>query len=102
VRPFIARSISNRASIRRAASSASGEITESAANLVLQFALVEVSAKVRDVGVLDVEEDYETDLWAGVIPLRLEAEPAVRCPRLRPDIETPAYANSYGRRPISC
>jgi len=70
---------------------------ELAATLVLRFPLTEVSAKVRDVGVLDVEEDYATDLWAGVIPLRLEAKPAVPCPRLKPRIETPAYANSYKR-----
>ena len=70
---------------------------ELAATLVLRFPLLEVSAKVRDVGVLDVEEDYDGDLWAGVIPLRLTAEPAVPCRRLRPGIATPAFANSYKR-----
>lgn len=70
---------------------------ELAATLVLRFPLLEVSAKVRDVGVLDVEEDYAGDLWAGVIPLRLAAEPAIPCPRLKQDIATPAYAAAYKR-----
>lgn len=40
------------------------------ATTVLRIALDEASAKVRDWGVKDDEEDLEWPVWAGVIPLR--------------------------------
>jgi hypothetical protein len=40
---------------------------------VLRIALDEASAKVRDWGVKDDEEDLEWPVWAGVIPLRTVA-----------------------------
>lgn len=44
---------------------------------VLALALDEVSAKVRSGGPIDDEEDYALPVWAGVVPLRIEAgEPA--------------------------
>jgi nitroimidazol reductase NimA-like FMN-containing flavoprotein (pyridoxamine 5'-phosphate oxidase superfamily) len=70
---------------------------EIAATVFLRFPLDEVSAKVRDVGVVDVEDDYELDLWAGVIPLRIDAEPGIGCPRLKPGTAVPAYARRYRR-----
>lgn len=39
--------------------------------LVLRLPLVEASAKVRTVGVVDDEEDMDLDVWAGVVPLRI-------------------------------
>jgi hypothetical protein len=44
-----------------------------AATVVLAVPLAEVSAKVRDGGVKDEEEDYALPIWAGVLPLRLAA-----------------------------
>jgi uncharacterized protein len=41
--------------------------------LMLSIPLVEVSAKVRSGGPLDDEADLSWPVWAGVIPLRLEA-----------------------------
>lgn len=70
---------------------------ELAATLVLRFPLIEVSAKIRDAGNIDVEEDYDLDLWAGVIPLRVAAGPGKGCPRLKAGIETPGYALNYKR-----
>jgi uncharacterized protein len=70
---------------------------EIAATVFLRFPLTEVSAKIRDVGNLDVEGDYALDLWAGVIPLRLTPGPARNCPRLKPGIDAPAYARNYRR-----
>ncbi len=68
------------------------------ATLVLRFPMVEVSAKVRDRGVIDVEEDYaRDDLWAGVIPLRLQAGPPQDDVRLKPGIATPDFARNYRR-----
>ena len=43
------------------------------ATSVLRIALDEASAKVRDWGVKDDEEDLEWPVWAGVIPLRTVA-----------------------------
>jgi uncharacterized protein len=70
---------------------------EIAATVFLRFPLTEVSAKIRDVGNLDAEGDYDLDLWAGVIPLRLMPGPATSCPRLKPGIDVPAYARNYRR-----
>jgi len=67
------------------------------ATLVLALPLVEVSAKVRTGPPIDDEEDYQLPVWAGVIPLRLQAAPPVSDPRLRQDIEPPAHARNYTR-----
>ncbi|TDR94585.1 pyridoxamine 5'-phosphate oxidase family protein [Enterovirga rhinocerotis] len=63
----------------------------------LRFPILEVSAKIRDVGVLDVEGDYELDLWAGRIPLTLVAGEPQTCPRVPAGIDTPNYAKGYSR-----
>ena len=47
------------------------------ATTVLRIALDEASAKVRDWGVKDDEEDLEWPVWAGVIPLRTVADEPV-------------------------
>ena len=55
-------------------------ITEKELNAtsVLRIALDEASAKVRDWGVKDDEEDLDWPVWAGVIPLRTETgEPEI-------------------------
>jgi uncharacterized protein len=70
---------------------------EVAATMFLRFPLTEVSAKIRDVGNLDVEGDYDLDLWAGVVPLQLRAGSPRSCPRLKPGIDVPLYAQSYRR-----
>ena len=57
-------------------------ITEKELNAtsVLRIALDEASAKVRDWGVKDDEEDLDWPVWAGVIPLRTLAGEAVTEP----------------------
>ncbi len=67
------------------------------ATLILRFPLNEVSAKVRDVGVRDIETDYDLDLWAGVIPLKMMAVGVRDDARLKPGIATPEYASAYRR-----
>ena len=39
------------------------------ATMLLRMRIEEVSAKIRDDGPLDLEQDYEADCWAGVIPI---------------------------------
>jgi hypothetical protein len=38
--------------------------------LVVEMTIETASAKIRDVGVSDEPEDYELDVWAGVMPLK--------------------------------
>jgi len=64
---------------------------------VLTLPLVEVSAKIRTGPPLDDEEDYSMPVWAGVIPLRLEAGEPIRDPRLPAGIKAPEYAVNYRR-----
>jgi len=70
---------------------------ELSATTVLSLPLVEASAKIRTGPPLDDEEDYAMRVWAGVIPLRLEAGEPVKDPRLPDEIEIPQYARNYHR-----
>jgi nitroimidazol reductase NimA-like FMN-containing flavoprotein (pyridoxamine 5'-phosphate oxidase superfamily) len=65
--------------------------------LVLAMPIDEASAKIRTGPPLDDEEDYTLGTWAGVIPLKLVAQPPVADPLLTPGIEPPAYALDYRR-----
>ena len=56
---------------------------------VLELPLVEASAKVRTGPPVDDEEDYELETWAGVLPLRTIAEPALGDDRLMQGTEPP-------------
>jgi nitroimidazol reductase NimA-like FMN-containing flavoprotein (pyridoxamine 5'-phosphate oxidase superfamily) len=64
---------------------------------VLSLPLVEASAKIRTGPPLDDEEDYALPVWAGVIPLRLEAGEPVSDERLIEGIEAPDYVREYKR-----
>jgi hypothetical protein len=65
--------------------------------LVLKLPLDEASAKVRAGAPVDDEEDYALPVWAGEIPLRVEAGAPVPDPRLAPETEPPLYAHNYTR-----
>ena len=67
------------------------------ATSVLKLPLTEVSAKVRVGGVEDDAPDYELSVWAGVIPLRLVADNAIRDERCDPAIPTPTYILNFRR-----
>jgi nitroimidazol reductase NimA-like FMN-containing flavoprotein (pyridoxamine 5'-phosphate oxidase superfamily) len=64
---------------------------------VLSMSLAEASAKVRTGPPLDDEQDYAMRVWAGVMPLRLRAEPLIPDPRLAPDIKPPTTIESWLR-----
>ena len=70
---------------------------EMRATTVLSMALEEVSAKIRTGPPLDDEEDYALPVWAGVVPLKLEAGEPIKDPRLPDGIEVPEYACNYKR-----
>lgn len=65
--------------------------------LVLALPISEASAKIRTGGPSDDEEDYEKDIWAGVIPLRLTPQPPIPDARLKKGVATPEYATTYRR-----
>ena len=71
---------------------------ELAATAVLALDLVEVSAKVRDGGPVDEEEDMTLPHWAGVVPLTLTAGTPVPADDLDPALPLPPYLTPY-RRP---
>jgi nitroimidazol reductase NimA-like FMN-containing flavoprotein (pyridoxamine 5'-phosphate oxidase superfamily) len=57
------------------------------ATRVLAMDLTEASAKVREGGPVDDEEDHALDVWAGVVPLELRAGALRPDELLRPGIE---------------
>jgi uncharacterized protein len=67
--------------------------------MLLRLSLAESSAKVRTGWPLDDEEDYDLDVWAGIIPLSTAVQPALADPALRVDAPMPAYVARY-RRPV--
>jgi nitroimidazol reductase NimA-like FMN-containing flavoprotein (pyridoxamine 5'-phosphate oxidase superfamily) len=67
------------------------------ATSILKLPLNEVSAKVRTGGVEDDAADYALSVWAGIIPLRLVADSAIRDERCDPSIPTPRYAANFRR-----
>lgn len=67
------------------------------ATSVLCVPIEEVSAKVRTGPPIDDDDDYALPHWAGVLPLRLEAQSPVADPRLPAGIAVPATLADYRR-----
>ena len=67
------------------------------ATTVLSLPLVEVSAKVRTGPPIDDDEDYALNVWAGVLPLKIEAGAPISDPRLPETITPPSYTLKYSR-----
>ncbi len=61
------------------------------ATSVLEFTIEEASAKVRTGPPLDDEEDYQLPVWAGILPLKLEAKTPIADPRLAQGTPVPGY-----------
>jgi nitroimidazol reductase NimA-like FMN-containing flavoprotein (pyridoxamine 5'-phosphate oxidase superfamily) len=66
--------------------------------MLLKLPLGESSAKVRTGWPLDEEEDYDLEIWAGVIPFTTVTGAAQVDPALRIDVPMPEYVERY-RRP---
>jgi uncharacterized protein len=65
---------------------------------VLEFSIVEASAKIRRGPPKDDEEDYARSCWAGVLPLALEPKAPDPDPRLTAATPVPAYLSRF-RKP---
>ena len=61
---------------------------------ILRIPLDEVSAKARTGPPKDDEEDYELEVWAGVVPITSERRPPVPDPRLPAGVDLPDYLTS--------
>ena len=70
------------------------------ATTVLSLPLLEASAKVRTGPPIDDEADYALDVWAGVLPLKLDPGEPINDPRLPEGVEPPAYTLKYRREKI--
>ena len=71
---------------------------ELAATSVIALDLNEVSAKVRTGPPIDDEEDYELPVWAGILPLGLEAGQPVPDERLPDGMELSSSVRQYRRK----
>jgi uncharacterized protein len=71
---------------------------ELAGTTVLSLSLESASAKIRTGPPVDDEADYSLPVWAGELPLRLQAEAPLADPKLSPEIATPAYLQAYDRQ----
>jgi uncharacterized protein len=68
------------------------------ATTVLKLPIEEASAKIRTGGPVDDEEDYELDVWAGVLLLDVKTSKPVDDERLNPGLKPPEYVTKYNRK----
>ncbi|MCB9285317.1 MAG: pyridoxamine 5'-phosphate oxidase family protein [Lewinellaceae bacterium] len=61
------------------------------ATMVLKFRIGEASAKIRTGPPKDDDEDYEMEVWAGVLPLELVRQSPVADPDLKEGVVLPDY-----------
>ncbi len=64
---------------------------ELAATAVIALPLDEASVKARSGGPKDDDEDYDLDIWAGVLPMTLTVGPAQPDPVLKAGLGVPAH-----------
>jgi nitroimidazol reductase NimA-like FMN-containing flavoprotein (pyridoxamine 5'-phosphate oxidase superfamily) len=71
---------------------------ELAATSVVALPLAEASVKVRAGGPKDDPEDYDTGIWAGVLPAALTFGPAEPDPALTPGVPVPEHISALAGR----
>jgi len=67
------------------------------ATTVLSLPIEEASAKIRTGNPVDDAEDYNLDVWAGVIPVELKAGKPIDDRQLKSGISVPEYVSGYKR-----
>lgn len=67
------------------------------ATTVLRLPIEEASAKIRTGNPVDDAEDYELNVWAGVIPLKIKADMPKDDSQLKSGISVPNYVLNYER-----
>jgi nitroimidazol reductase NimA-like FMN-containing flavoprotein (pyridoxamine 5'-phosphate oxidase superfamily) len=63
--------------------------------MIVSFLIDEASAKTRSGDPSDDEEDYSLPIWAGVLPLKLQALAPIPDPRLTQELPIPAHVLDY-------
>lgn len=63
--------------------------------LVVEMTIETASAKIRDVGVADEPEDYDLDIWAGLVPIKQIAEYPIADEGLPQKMEIPKHVIDY-------
>ncbi len=63
--------------------------------IVAEITIETASAKVRDVGVGDEPEDYDLDVWAGLVPLKQIATYPIPDQGLPQEMDIPAHVLHY-------
>lgn len=64
---------------------------ELSATIVLKFSIEEASAKIRTGKPIDDKEDYELNIWAGIVPFKFKTGEPVRDEQLKESISLPDY-----------
>jgi hypothetical protein len=68
------------------------------ATSVLKLPIDEASAKIRTGPPIDDDEDYDLNIWAGVLPLSLVTGFPVSDDRIRPGLTVPDNISNYTRQ----
>lgn len=63
--------------------------------LVVEMTIETASAKIRDVGISDEPEDYDMDVWAGLVPLKQIAEYPIPDKGIPQKMEVPKHVLDY-------
>ncbi len=63
--------------------------------LVIEMTIETASAKIRDVGVEDESEDYDLDIWAGLIPIRQVADQPIPDKGIPQKMKVPKHISDY-------
>lgn len=66
--------------------------------VVVAVDIEEASAKIRSGGVGDVDQDLQLDVWAGVLPLRLQPGDPEPDPDMKPGTPLPGYVTHWPTR----
>lgn len=67
------------------------------ATTVLSLPITEASAKIRTGNPVDDEEDYDLNVWAGVLPLNLSVGKPADDGKIKDGVEVPSYIENYSR-----
>lgn len=68
---------------------------EAKATAILSLPIEEASAKVRQGGPVDDDEDYALAIWAGVIPISINVGEPIPDERNLPGVEEPAHVRGF-------
>jgi len=63
--------------------------------LVVEMTIETASAKIRDVGVIDEPEDYNSGVWAGLVPIKQVAEYPISDEKLNGEVKIPNHVLNY-------